>query len=279
MNQRLARRTAPLGKTDLAEPALVIAPHPDDETLGCGGLIATKRAIGAPVDVVFMTDGSASHARFMDRQALSAERRREAAAACSVLGVSGEHVHFLAFVDGRLADAFDDAVERLAEIIGSASATQLILPHPDEPERDHHAAHAIAEAALDLRAGAMDALLYPVWMWDQWPWTNPLSQPRARRGARQIVEVALRGRLGFRPLHEWTHHLDLGTVIDQKRAALDAHRTQTSSEDRPDGWLTLGDVADGDWLAQLLGEREYFAKRRVGRMASTPRAVRARARR
>src|SRR5579885_2284019 len=42
-------------------PALIIAPHHDDETLGCGGVIALKRAAGVPVQVVILTDGSRSH--------------------------------------------------------------------------------------------------------------------------------------------------------------------------------------------------------------------------
>ncbi len=268
MNRRLALRTAALDAADIAGPAIVVAPHPDDETLGCGGLIATKRAIGASVDVVFMTDGSASHAQFVDPQTLSAQRRAEAIAACELLGVPADRVHFLPYPDGQLAAAFEAAVDRLGAIIDASSATQLIVPHPEEPPSDHHTAYRIAVAVLDRRAAGMDGLLYPVWMWDQWPWTNPLSRPRARHGAKQILRVVVRSRLGLRVLHEWTHHVHVGTVIDRKRAALHAYRTQMSSEDRPDGWLTLGDVANGEWLAQLLGEREYFTKRRLGQHSS-----------
>jgi LmbE family N-acetylglucosaminyl deacetylase len=277
MNRRLALRTRPLDARALAQPAVVVAPHPDDETLGCGGLIATKRAMGAEVDVVFMTDGSASHAQLVDPRELGAERSQEAIDACALLGVPAARVHFLPYRDGRLAEAFEDAVDRLAAIVQDTGATQVIVPHPDEPPSDHHAAYRIADAALGRGSGKVTVLLYPVWLWDQWPWTNPLSPPRARHGPKQVLRVAARGGLGVRVLRQWTHHLDLGPMRERKRIALEAHRTQMSSQDRPAGWLTLPDVANGQWLAQLLDEREYFARRQLGGHLTAPPVATARA--
>ena len=84
--RRLDHHARLLDDEQIARPVVVLAPHPDDETLGCGGLIALKRSLGAPVRVIFMTDGAGSHSG-VDRPALTATRKEEASAACNVLGV------------------------------------------------------------------------------------------------------------------------------------------------------------------------------------------------
>ncbi len=72
----LARRATVASPTELMVPTVVVAPHPDDETLGCGVLIAAKRRLGAEVAVVFLTDGAASHPQFgSDRLAPSGVKK------------------------------------------------------------------------------------------------------------------------------------------------------------------------------------------------------------
>ena len=59
---------------------LVVAPHQDDETLGCGGLIARKRYEGLPVHVVFITDGSATFkVSLCDSEGITAHGRKQRA--------------------------------------------------------------------------------------------------------------------------------------------------------------------------------------------------------
>ena len=72
---------------------MVIAPHPDDETLGCGAAILRHLGKGDPLSVVFVTDGSASRALGLDAAAMRLRRAREAEAAMRILGV--EDLHFL----------------------------------------------------------------------------------------------------------------------------------------------------------------------------------------
>src|SRR6476646_4617280 len=77
--------------------ALIVAPHQDDETLGCGGLIALKREQGIPVQVVFITDGAASHTwhpRFKAGE-IAPIRKQEALTALAILGVEQTQIHFL----------------------------------------------------------------------------------------------------------------------------------------------------------------------------------------
>ena len=59
---------------DLVRPALVFAPHQDDETLGCGGTILKKRAAGAEVGLVFLADGGTSHEKLMVPQEMATLR-------------------------------------------------------------------------------------------------------------------------------------------------------------------------------------------------------------
>ncbi len=261
--RRLDHHVRLLDDEQLARPAVVLAPHPDDETLGCGGLIALKRCLGAQVSVVFMTDGASSHDG-IDRAALTATRRAEASAACAILGVDADDLYFLEFPDGSLADVDAAAIDAVAAIVMDSAATQLVVPHPAEPPSDHHVTFDIATAASERLNQPIDALLYPVWMWDQWPWTNPLSAPRGRSSRRQIASIALRDRCGYRLTTQLNARADISTVLPLKRAALDAHASQmTRPADRPD-WPTLSDVCEGEWLKLLLQPSEYFATARLG---------------
>ena len=88
-----AIRALPLGGLDeilLGGTLIILAPHPDDEVIGCGGVIsASARAGNAPV-IVYVTDGSGSHpnSRLFPRPTLIALRQHEACLASKVLGVA-----------------------------------------------------------------------------------------------------------------------------------------------------------------------------------------------
>ena len=107
------------GSLASASRILVIAPHPDDETLGAGGLIYTACRRGAQVKVVFMTmgDGSGAAAGILfgtgrpspdHMMALGRTRHCEAIAALATLGVAAEDAVFLGYPDDGLADIIDN---------------------------------------------------------------------------------------------------------------------------------------------------------------------------
>src|SRR4051812_6496913 len=83
-------------------PTLVVAPHPDDEALGCGGVIALLRQAGISVHVIVASDGAASHpgSKTHPPPVLGELRRAEAEAGCRLLGVPTDDVTFLGFPDG-----------------------------------------------------------------------------------------------------------------------------------------------------------------------------------
>lgn len=270
LDVRLHARTTPLTEAELTRPAVVLAPHPDDETLGCGGLIAIKRDLGTPVTVIFMTDGRNSHAHLVSGDELAALRRDEAREACRRLGVEASEVHFTDIHDGTLDDETERAVELLVPHLAADDGRQLVVPHPDEAPPDHRAAFQLADETLRRRGTTMDALLFPVWLWDQFPYTNPFSPPRERTSPRAIARTAWRGRLGWGLPNELSRRVDVRPVLERKRHALEAHATQMARRDDRADWVTLADVADGEWLDRLLQPDEYFAERTIGLVHDRP---------
>ena len=149
LEARVLARSRPLDVERWAGPSIVFAPHPDDEVLGCGGTILRLRDAGAPVRIVFMTDGATSHARFMAADALRERREAEALAAAASLGVEASQVRFLRHPDGRLATHRDAALEAVREELGSARPARIFAPHARDQLGDHEATHAA------VRAGAL----------------------------------------------------------------------------------------------------------------------------
>lgn len=92
---------APLSAVTGDAPALILAPHPDDETLGCGGLIAAASAAGHPPFVLILTDGTGSHPRSRSYPfaRLKAVREQEARNAVAILGLPPGRIGFMGLRD------------------------------------------------------------------------------------------------------------------------------------------------------------------------------------
>lgn len=144
---------------------LVLAPHPDDETFGCGGTIRMLVESGVAVDVAFMTRGElglegAATAPLEVRQQLAAVRSREAAAACEVLGV--RRVDFLTGGDARLADQPQIAHE-IGSLFRRASYQRVFCPWPHDGHDDHRATFAHLRRAVQDHPAPPQFWLYEVW--------------------------------------------------------------------------------------------------------------------
>ena len=189
--------------------ALVIAPHPDDETLGCGGLLAAKALAGHEVRVVFVTDGAGSHPRhpLLQPAELARLRRAEALAALGELGVPAGQAHFLEAADGSLgrldAGAAAELTRRIAGLIRDFRPAEVLTTWSGDGSTEHAAAAQLTRAAL-AAAGGGCLLEFPIWAW----W-NPLRlRRRLGRGADNLF-------------------LPLGPLLPVKRQALARHRSQT----------------------------------------------------
>lgn len=184
---------------------LILAPHPDDESLGCGGLIAAACAAGQPPIIVVLTDGAASHpgSRQFPPPRLGAVRESEAREAVSRLGLPPGNLVFLRYADTELPScgpAFDAACADIAKIASAAGCTVLVAPWHGDPHCDHQAAARIA-AAVATR-GRLRLLSYPVWGW-------------LRAGADHVSECR---RGGFR--------LGIKDHLSAKQHAIAAHVSQ-----------------------------------------------------
>lgn len=245
---------------ELARSAWVVSPHPDDETLGCGGLIARKRRDGVRVGVVFVTDGEACHGPEGNHEGLAERRQAEARAACGRLGVPEQDVHFLHLPDGEVEEHVGEGVTQLTELFRRSPADELCVPYRLEPPADHKAASVIGRLAAIEAGMNADVLEYPVWLWTLWPWSpwRHNGQP-LRETVRRAYHLA--GGMA-RTIRDLGWAVDVGEVLDVKRAALAEHRTQMERLDGPD-WPVLADVDDGLFLRHLLQGYEVFRRTRA----------------
>ncbi len=158
----------PPGRTEeiASESALVVAPHFDDEVLGCGGLLARLTAAGGLVRVLFLTDGGGGEAgsETPARDAYRRRRREEAAAACRALGIAG--CDELGLPDGALALRLDEAAQGIRRALLTQRPDLVLAPSPFEVTADHRAAfaalHRVLAPVRDDELGALRVFLYEV---------------------------------------------------------------------------------------------------------------------
>jgi len=205
---------------------LVVAPHPDDETLGCGGAIALLRELGCAVQVLVISDGTLSHPRSVKYPAprLRILREAETLEALAVLGLRNTETSFLRLQDGSISNLQSlrvrEAVARCSQFLRTSMPATIFLPWRFDPHPDHRATWQLIHTALvELeqvdRAYSPRLIEYPIWDWD----------PVQRR------ELADDRVLGWR--------LDISTVLQVKRTAIAAYRSQTTDliDDDPEGFL------------------------------------------
>jgi LmbE family N-acetylglucosaminyl deacetylase len=189
---------------------LVIAPHMDDESLGCGVLLATHPRKDQ-AHVLIVTDGSLSPvAPRPDAGAarrLVAQREQEARDALAVLGVPGANIMLIGLPDGslpamgaRLRAALTGHIQRIAP-------HSVFVPFRYDRHPDHL---AVNRAVCDARrAGDIEANVFEYFVYSQW---------------RLLRTGDVRDYLPSESLHR----LQPGTANDTKRRALECHRSQTT---------------------------------------------------
>jgi LmbE family N-acetylglucosaminyl deacetylase len=142
----------------LGERLLVLAPHPDDEVLGCGGLITLHTTARRQVSVVIATDGAGADNAGSDLEAYRERRERETSEGLSVLGAN-EPPRFLRFRDRQLEQESAALQVRLRALIARFRPDLVAAPSPVEMHPDH-VALAFALLAL-IREGELPPGLVP----------------------------------------------------------------------------------------------------------------------
>jgi LmbE family N-acetylglucosaminyl deacetylase len=233
--QTIAARTA----TDLLVPggALVLSPHQDDETIGCGLLMAEKTRRGIPVSVAVATDGSAGWFSPAPRPApheIAEIRHDEWHRALDCLAVPRTHRFELGFPDGGLSDHEGELAAGIGDLLRSVRPSQVYVTASGDPHSDHRLVaqamrHAMAQTSGTPPGAAPDDVafaslpqvftyrVYPVMgLWpDGYPGRVTIGAAAAR-----FVRSTL-GMAGRRPLR-----LRAPGSMPQKAAAIDAFSSQ-----------------------------------------------------
>lgn len=200
--------------------ALVVAPHPDDETLGCGGAIALLRALGCSIAVLVMSNGTLSHPRSRKYPAprLQALREAETREALATLGVGATEITFLQLQDGSIptleSPGIRGAVARCRTYLETLMPDTIFLPWRFDPHPDHRATWKLIHTALLYLNAAPRLIEYPIWDWD----------------LEQQGDFTLKSVIGWR--------LDINAVLETKLTAIAAYRSQITNliDDDPDGF-------------------------------------------
>ena len=171
---------------------LILAPHPDDESLGCGGTLCHHAAKGDRVVAVFLTSGELG-LKHLPREQAWAIREREASAAAKILGLAA--VEFLRQPDWTLGEQVADAARAMRPLLEREAPQLVYLPHPNEWHPDHRAALPVLRAAL-RQCG--------------------------------IPAPELRGYEIWTPLAAYDHVEDITAEMPRKLRAFRAHRSQRS---------------------------------------------------
>jgi LmbE family N-acetylglucosaminyl deacetylase len=201
---------------------IVVAPHPDDETLGCGGAIALMCARGYDVKVAIVSDGTGSHpnSQAYPAPALRSLRERETLAALEILGIADRsRVTFLGLQDGAVptiaAPAFLAAKLRCQQYLRQTLPDTIFLPWRADPHPDHRATWQLFKAAILSLGISPQIVEYPIWDWD-------IQQQK------KIPDLDL--------IAGW--RLDIDRVLATKKQAIATYKSQLGEliDDDPDGF-------------------------------------------
>jgi LmbE family N-acetylglucosaminyl deacetylase len=145
----------------LSRKIIVFAPHPDDETLGCGGTIAKKVSENYEVIIAVMTDGKLGLSVWgintnPTPEELKSIRKKEVIGAAAILGVPKKNLVFFDFADMELLQNKKEVEERVGEILKKELPTEIYFPCEKDWHIDHQAANSIvSNSARRLSSSAL----------------------------------------------------------------------------------------------------------------------------
>lgn len=186
--------------------ALVVAAHPDDEVLGCGGTIARMADEGWQVHVLILAEGATSRSALRDRQAHAgslSELEASARRAGAILGAAS--VQLESFPDNRM-DGVEllDVVKRIETELDRVKPARVLTHHIGDVNIDHTVVHQAAAAACRPVPGACvrELLYFEVASSSEWRPTHSLP--------------------AFQP----NLFVDIGSTLERKMKALEAYASE-----------------------------------------------------
>lgn len=233
-------------KDDLKQfgTTVVVAPHEDDESLGCGGTIALLRQMNVPVFVVFVSDGSKSHpnSKKFPAEKLRGLREAEALKALQILGVPKENASFMRLKDtavpNKTSPGFDAAVGQMLEILTSINPKTILVTWEKDNHPDHRSSWQILhQAVLQLKTQPR-VLQYLIWIWELGKQADIVQSESVK----------------------W-FQVNIKPVIQIKKKAVEAHASQISRliDDDPEGFILSPEIlAHFDYTEELFIESKPF---------------------
>ncbi len=170
--------------------ALVLSPHPDDESIGCGGTIRLIIEKGGKVDILQMTKGENAPLddTIQSKEQMANTREAEAKNACQILGVQNRFV--LSGTDGQLENS-EHIVADITEHLSQNDYDLILCPWPHDQHKDHQVCFKHFTDAIKASHNNTSIWLYEVWT----------------------------------PLHPNTA-VDISSTIDTKKQAISAYQSQ-----------------------------------------------------
>jgi LmbE family N-acetylglucosaminyl deacetylase len=206
------------------QPFIIIAPHPDDDSLACGGLIAEACQEGLRGKVVIVSDGAGSHpnSKAYPPDGLRALREEEARRAGAELGLGADEIIFLGLADRFVpceGPEAECAIDKIVDCVHETGARSLFVSWRHDPHCDHEASYKIARQ-VQRRVGELRLFEYVVW-------------GAALPPSTEVEPI----RDGFRISIDHK-------ALEKKRRAVAAHRSQTTN------------LIDDDWAGFRLAESD-----------------------
>jgi N-acetylglucosamine malate deacetylase 1 len=182
---------------------LVIAPHPDDDAIGCGGSIVQHARRGDSVHIVYVTSGEHGSPVYTPSE-LATIREGEAAKGAAILGA--ESTTFLRQPDGNVSYSID-LVNQFIQLIRTEKPDVLYLPHSSDGHKDHQQAFGIVMEAVGRAQGNS----FPEWGGKAWN-----------------IETIL-GYEVWTPMRGFQYVNDVSNEIEVKLSALREHTSQLAN--------------------------------------------------
>jgi len=213
----------------------IVAPHPDDESLGCGGAIALLCEFGVEVSVLVLSDGTLSHpnSKKFPADKLRDLREAEILNALDILGVELENTTFFRYPDRSVPDrnspGWTSAIEKCRQYLEKVEPQTVLVPWRRDPHPDHRAAYSLIKNINQKYLPDFKILEYPIWLW----------------------EIAESGDApNFGEITAW--RLDISSVAAKKKQAIMAHKSQITDliDDDPEGFRLSEEILENfadDW--------------------------------
>jgi LmbE family N-acetylglucosaminyl deacetylase len=139
----------------------------------------------------------------------------------------------------------------------------VFVPYRAEPvyqAADHIATTQIVFAALARYGRRITVWEYPVWFWLHWPWVGIRQGRLPIISTQAVLRNTFNALFGAHLLMNLRYCVDIAEVLEQKRAAIKQHRSQVERIFSGSQWLTLGDIAHGEFLARFYEPCEFFGR-------------------